>query len=332
MKKNPTIRDLAHELGVSHRAVSQALNPRESTVRISAKTAKKIRRLAEKKNYRPNIAAQALRAERFFNIGYLEARPSDMSYPIFGADVGMFHGASRHGYNITAIHLPLKTVDEGRSVPHIFQQSNLDALVISDAGSLSNSVEKAIDRLGLPIVYLNEKKTHNSVYVDDENGARCMTRHLIRQGYRRILFLRRAGENHYSVSDRLAGYLQETSLAGLEGLVSEIHMDAEIPNAYRANRPDAIFCSNSLLAAWLFRSFYSPQIRIPQDVALAAYGWDWFVTEAPVPLTTMRIPFLDMAMAAAEMAIELAKDKGKAIPSVSFEAEFLEARSTPRKT
>ena len=48
--------------GVSRMTVSQALNPRAGSVRVSPETRAKIQRLAQKLNYRPNLAARQLAA------------------------------------------------------------------------------------------------------------------------------------------------------------------------------------------------------------------------------------------------------------------------------
>ena len=51
--------------------VSQALNPRAGSVRVSPETRAKIQRLAQKLNYRPNLAARQLAGGSSKIVGYI---------------------------------------------------------------------------------------------------------------------------------------------------------------------------------------------------------------------------------------------------------------------
>ena len=62
--KRVTLCDLALELGVSDRAVSQALNPRASDVKLNPKTVERIQELAAKLNYRRDSRARLISSPR----------------------------------------------------------------------------------------------------------------------------------------------------------------------------------------------------------------------------------------------------------------------------
>lgn len=66
-----TILDLAKRLELSPGAVSQALNGTPSTIRVSPKTAERVKKLAGKLGYRPNQAARILRTGRSGMVGIL---------------------------------------------------------------------------------------------------------------------------------------------------------------------------------------------------------------------------------------------------------------------
>ena len=57
--------------GVCRMTVSQALNPRAGSVRVSPETRAKIQRLAQKLNYRPNLAARQLAGGSSKIVGYI---------------------------------------------------------------------------------------------------------------------------------------------------------------------------------------------------------------------------------------------------------------------
>ena len=58
--KKVKLSDIAEAVGVSVMTVSQVLNPRKSSVRVSEKTAEKISKTAKRMNYQPNLIARQL--------------------------------------------------------------------------------------------------------------------------------------------------------------------------------------------------------------------------------------------------------------------------------
>lgn len=58
--KKIKLSDIADEVGVSVMTVSQVLNPRKSSVRVSKETAAEINKVAKRLNYRPNLVARQL--------------------------------------------------------------------------------------------------------------------------------------------------------------------------------------------------------------------------------------------------------------------------------
>jgi LacI family transcriptional regulator, galactose operon repressor len=336
--KRVTITDLARELGVSDRAVSQALHPRQSNVRLNPKTVERIRNLAEKRNYRTDTSARAMRTGRFLNLGYFEAKPYPTDLPLRGSEDGIHDGASRHGYRVVLIKISMDASEKSNPIPAVFSEAHLDALIVSNVGHLSPECKEAITASGLPVVYLNEKEPKNSVYVDDLYGAQRITTYLVEQGYRRICLLATCSSRvpdprfrHYSVDDRVSGYKKALALAGLPADVLHFSPDwqRELREWLKAHRDlDAIVCPADFAALRLFQVLYKHQIRVPEDIAVTGYGDD-FSNECPVALTTMRIPFYEMGVSAAEMAVELCSHpKQQTIPSAVFRPELVIRDST----
>ena len=336
--KRVTITDLARELGVSDRAVSQALHPRQSNVRLNPKTVERIRNLAEKRNYRTDTSARAMRTGRFLNLGYFEAKPYPTALPLRGSEEGIHDGATRHGYRVVLIKISMDSSDQFNPIPAVFSEAHLDALIVSNVGYLSPECKGAIAASGLPVIYLNEKEPKNSVYVDDLYGSQRITTYLVEQGYRRISFLGTCSSRvtdkrfqHYSVDDRISGYKKALALAGLPANV--LHFSPDWQNELRAwlkAHPDidAMVCPGDFSALRLFQVLYKDQIRVPEELAVTGYGDD-FSNECPVALTTMCIPFYEMGVRAAEMAVELCNDRKQAtIPSTVFRPELVIRDST----
>lgn len=338
-RKRVTIRDLARELGMSDRAVSQALNPRESNVKVSPETVKRVLKLAEARNYRPDTSARAMRSGRFFNLGYFEAKTHHNAFSLPGTGAGIYDAAAHHNYRVVLIQLPADTSKTHNPIPSVFREAHLDALVVSNVGNLTPECKEAIDTSGLPVIYLNEKRDTNAVYVDDVEGARTITRHLIERGRRRIVNLYTLGHHppqassleHYSVRDRIKGYESAVRDAGLpaEILRFSTPWEDELADWYAKNPDvDAFMCPGDFAAIRLFRALYPRGVKIPQDLSVSGYGDD-FSELSPVSLTTVRIPFYEMATAAAEMAIKLANDRSlPSLPSQVFQTHLIVRNST----
>ena len=330
--KQVTLRDLAKELGLSDRAVSQALNPRASNVKLNPKTVERIQKLAALRNYRRDARARSMRYGRFFNIGYFEAKKKTTAWPLLGAEAGVCDAASAHDYHIVLVRLPSDMSSEPEAVPSIFRESSLDALIISHAGNLTEELENIIDTSGMPIVYLNEKKSHNAVYVDDFRGAQEITRYLLSLGNRKIAYYSNTRElAHYSAIDRKRGYEKAMKEAGLKpDILESVDSHSSEFSAWLDAHKDveAIICYNDLFALHMFRMLYHTGIRVPAHLALTGFGDDFSRDCCPVELTTMRTPFYEMGKAAVEMALDLVNGNLLSVPSRVFTQELVVRDST----
>ena len=332
--KRVTLRDLALELGLSDRAVSQALSPRDSNVKLNPETVQRIQKLAAERNYRRDSRARSMRYGRFYNIGFFEAKKKTTAWPLLGAESGVCDAAIAHDYHVVLIRLPSDLSADPASIPSFFRESNLDALIISHAGNLTGELEKLIDTSGFPVVYLNEKKPHNAVYGDDLRGAEEITRHLISLGNRKIVYYSNIGESpHYSAIDRRAGYQKAMKNAGLEPEVLEAgtqqNKAAHFAAWLAAHRDvEAIACYNDLFALHLFRMLYHTGLRVPEHLAVTGFGDDFSRDCCPVELTTMRTPFYEMGKAAVEMALEMVNGNLQSVPARIFPQELVVRDST----
>ena len=338
-QKRVTLHDLAQELGVSDRTVSQALRPRESNVKLNPKTAERIQKLALERNYRPDVRAQSMRYGCFFNIGYFEAKKTATGWPLLGAEAGVFDVASEHHYNVSLMRLPADFARDPSAIPSVLREGNVDALIIAHAGNLTQKLEQMIDACDFPVVYLNEKKPTNAVYVDDLGGAEELTQYLISLGNRKIVCFSSditTGDLHYSVKDRAQGYKNAMQKAGLEPeivkLVSESFEKekyARIKNWFEACRDvDAIVCDGDFMAFQALRGLYNDSRKVPQDLAITGFGDDFARNCSSVPLTTMQIPFYEMGRTAAEIALTLIDQKKKTVPSRVFKPTLVVRDST----
>jgi LacI family transcriptional regulator len=195
-------------------------------------------------------------------------------------------------------------------------------------------------RRGVKIVLIDEPANapdQCSVSVDDVMGGEIAGNYLLGIGRRRIAYLnyrepirqfderlqglRRAIENH---PDRSEVELLEIKLDDMKsangfGATSEV----------LKRRPDAAFCANDLIALGLMRGLVDHGVRIPEDIAMIGYDDIEFSALAPVPLSSIRQPTIQMGRAAMRLLLEeCTGSPGHAHSHVVFSPELVVRAST----
>jgi DNA-binding LacI/PurR family transcriptional regulator len=168
------------------------------------------------------------------------------------------------------------------------------------------------------------------------SGGRSATRHLIELGHRRIAMI--SGPDHVLFCRaRLDGYRSTMEAAGLPvnpGLIVRADLNQE--DGYtaarellsRPDRPTAIFASNDLQALGVYRAAREAGLRIPND--LSVVGFDDLPIAAVVdpPMTTVRQPLTEMAVAATELALALGRGEKPSQPGLELATTLTVRKST----
>lgn len=316
-----TIKDIARAAGLSTAAVSQALRPQPgSNIKLHEETIERVRLIARQMNYRPHSGARSIRTNRFNTIGYFAAKSGLILSTPYGYLAGVHHAAEARGFRMVMIRLPHAADDIDEAMPSVFQERNLDALVIESYNELAYQIYERIQAIRLPVVFVNDRHETNSVFVDDEWGAGELTRYLLGKGYQSIAFIQRhtAGgppveKMHHSALDREVGYRKAmrearrkavchtVDTAGVVGL--DVNLAADDWDAIAIH--DAVIAYDDDLANLIARAAYDRKVRIPDQLAIAGFNGDYASLSAWQRLTTMRIPSYEMGQNAAEMAFEL---------------------------
>src|SRR5262245_52147211 len=94
--KRPTLKDIAHEVGVHVSTISRALNG-ASAHAVSPALARKIWRASKRHGYTPNAAAVMLKTNRSRTVGVVIP---DITDPVFPPIIrGIEDSLARHGYD-----------------------------------------------------------------------------------------------------------------------------------------------------------------------------------------------------------------------------------------
>ncbi len=183
----------------------------------------------------------------------------------------------------------------------------------------------------------HEEAGYFNVLVHNQAAMCEMTKHFIYEhGFKDICFVTGRMQSKDAV-ERLAGY-KEAMLEADIRVTSEMIFEGdywrnkgrEIVDYFRQYRggelPQAIVCSNDYMALSVCDELIKRGYRIPEDVCVS--GFD-DLDEAQMyipPLTTVRVQFDRMAVAAVDMAISLAN--GQALPNVRWCESGMHYRGT----
>ena len=200
-------------------------------------------------------------------------------------------------------------IDADERAAETLIQRGVDGLILATARTGDDLPDK-LEKRGVPRVLALRTEGHSpSAIGDDRLGGDLATRHLIDLGHQRIAII--AGPSFASSSrERLAGYkqaLEEASIALDPSLIMEssfsIEAGAEAAEAIMAldQRPTAIFAVNDNTAIGALSKLTNMGITVPGDISLVGYNDIPIVSHLPTPLTTMRVPFDQIAAAALEL-------------------------------
>ncbi len=305
-----TIKSIARIAGVSHSTVSRALH--DSSL-VSEDTARRIQQIAREQGYYPSAAARSLKTRRTQALGVILSSIAD---PFF-ADVlyGIEEYSQEKNYSLliaASQHDPQK---EQRIVQAMVEQRT-DGLIICSSSFSQAQVHRLLSR-GFPVVMVNQQAAENynfSIYHDDLDGARQITRHLISLGHRHIAYLGNAASGR-TTQDRLSGFLDEMAAQELPVPPEYIyHVPGGLPELGQqalsyfmslAQPPSALFCFNDMLAVGVLRGCQEKGVTVPGQLSVAGFDNITYAAFTNPSLTTFDQPKREIGREAARLLLEL---------------------------
>lgn len=291
-----SVKDVAALAGVSVGTVSNVLNRPE---KVAPATVERVQSAIEQLGFVRNDAARQLRAGRSRSIGLVVL---DVRNPFF-TDVA--RGAERRAAaDDLSILLGNSDDDPAREAGYLdlFEQQRVHGVLITPVDDVSGRLERLRSR-GIPAVLVDRSSDgaeFSSVSVDDIAGGYLAVRHLIDTGRRRIAFVGGPGTVR-QVADRLEGarravskrpdatleVVETSALSVLEGRAAGESLRGRAP----ADRPDAVFAANDLLAVGVLQALVMlGSVAVPDDVAIIGYDDIDFSAATVVPLSSIRQP------------------------------------------
>lgn len=297
MKKEvTTLKKIAQLLEVSTSTVSRALNNHPD---ISEETSNRVKKLAKKLNYMPNIFAKGFRQHKTNIIGVIV--PNILSYFTSTILKEILLQAEFKGYRVI-ISESNNDVSKEKEILHTMLQFGVDGILMSLS---KNTID--VD----PILYaLNQKplilfdKVSSKVpctqiIIDGEEAAFNAVEHLINIGKKRIAILKEF-EQSYNSEKRFQGYLRalKTNNIDIDEKLILSTDDISLKKGRRLtgqlitlkNKPDAIFSITDAAAIGAIQTLKKFNIKIPEEIAVIGFSNSMTSTIVEPQLTTIDQP------------------------------------------
>ncbi len=179
----------------------------------------------------------------------------------------------------------------------------------------------------------------DSVSHDHYKGAFDMTNYLIGMGHEKICFLTSTLSEAYSRQERVRGFqdaILSRDMKYDKRMVYELDVE-ETDEQYRdfmdriaGDNITCVFCGNDFIAKELLNQALSRGIRVPEELSIAGYTDNVFLSYMSIGLTTVRQPVNRFCKEVAALLMRRIEDPSKEIESNKIETEIVLRESVKR--
>lgn len=308
--KAPTVHDVALLAGVSAQTVSRVVNGNSY---VSDATRKRVEGAILELGYIPNSLARSLVGRGTKTIGLIMTDYAQGFFPDTTRAIEEIAANLGYAVHIITAH---GQADHLRDAMEHFRTNQFAGVIVNTTIRDFETELQDAARVGFPIVLMHRSvKGIDSVVKWDgyESGSRLAVDHLISIGCRKIAFL--ATTNSELIDDdKLIGYKAALAASNIDYdptlTIQSPHnfeggFNAIAELLHRHPDIDGVFVTSDVRAVGALRSLAVNQIRVPQDIAIVAFGGSTMATMVTPSLSTIRVPRRRMGELAANALFQL---------------------------
>jgi DNA-binding LacI/PurR family transcriptional regulator len=328
-----SISDVAQRANVSISTVSRVINRPNL---VNAETRERVQAAIQELGYHPNAFARGLMLRKSEMIGLVlpDIHGEFYSEIIRGANLK----ARELGYNliISSAH---DTEDTRGLLVGIRQRRLMDGVAVMVA-EVTDPIQQVLGDFRLPFVVLDsdvDGMTHDSVIIDQREGARAMMRHLVETcGATRIFFVGGLKTNMDTIA-RLDAYRRVLEESGRQYREEDVyHLDYQYETAYAfakqhlhewAGERHCVFAANDEMASGIIDAANALGLRVPRDVGVVGFDDTRVARMTRPPLTTVRVPMAQMGATAIDLLCQRLADPTLPPRQVALHPELVTRQS-----
>ncbi|WP_350285152.1 LacI family DNA-binding transcriptional regulator [uncultured Croceitalea sp.] len=277
-KQSVTLKELAKELQLSVSTVSRALNDHPD---ISEPTRKKVKQLAKRRHYTPNLFAKGFRSHRTHILGVIV--PNISHYFTTTILKGILAQSESLGYRVI-ISESRNDQQKQTEMLETMIQFGVDGILMALARK-TKSVDSILEILErIPLVMfdkVSDKIPCTQVVINEEEAAYNAIEHLINIGKNRIAIIKET-ERSFNSKKRFEGYLRALKehnipidkkiiLSTEDISLEKGRMMANILLSLK-KRPDAIFAITDSAAIGVIKALHKFKVTIPDEIAVVGFS------------------------------------------------------------
>lgn len=327
------MRDVARAAQVSTMTVSRAL---KDPAKVSPEVRQRVAEAVRAVGYVPNKVAGSLSSRRSNVVGLVV--PS-IENSLFASTIqGISEVLQRHGHELMIAHSGYSAAAEEAAI-RAFLGQQVAGLILHDTTHTPEAVAM-IRQSAVPVVEngtLTPKPLDMVVSYSNQDAAKAMTLHLARLGYRRIALVTLPSAANERSRDRQKGY--RAALAEL-GVPADPRLMLEMPPGLASGAEalirlvegeggaDAIFFAGDVLAIGAVLECSRRGWPVPGKVAIAAFDNIDLLGHLVPPVTTLRLPRLEIGRRSAEVLLDRIQGRSTGRVSVDLRFEIIHRAST----
>jgi LacI family transcriptional regulator len=344
-RRRRTLQDVADAVGLTANTVSRALNDMPG---VSAASRARIKAEAERIGYLPNVHARSLVLGSPRTIGVVV---TDLANPFYADLVSEIEShAAAEGYTVLLL-MSDESPEREKDAVETALRSGVDGLIAVPVQGRSNPWD-AVLRAGIPLVMASRELPGLQVDLfsnDNEAGMYMATNAVLDLGARDVVLI----EEDLPISTvkhRIDGFRRALEEHGID---FESRLTALIPprrsaraalpwraeDAYRiandllasGRKPDAFVVGNDYFALGLYSSLREHGIRVPDDVMVMGWGDYPFSRFLDPPLSTLRLPSVEVARRATRRLQDLIDGTAQGGPVTEYIRPELLLRASTRR-
>jgi LacI family transcriptional regulator len=327
--------DVARQAGVDRSTASRALDPDRAHM-LKPETIVRVTEAARLLGYHGNVMAGSLRKGRTNSVGVVIA---DFQNPFIAP---VLRGLGAQLTRLGMVPLVAETEDSSarlESVLRTMLSRRPDALVIT---AVRRNDRELITQISgsVPVVLVVRTfrdRAFPAVAHDDQAGGALAAEHLLGLGHTRLIQLG-GPRDESSFIDRALGFRRKTRAAGITARnLSEPAAAPGAESGFRlmrrvlsdsAEMPTAVFAHTDMMAVGAIDATEEAGLRCPQDISVIGYDDIPLADHVNPPLTTIRLPGLELGKFAAELVTSIAAGKPVTDTHFSFPPELIVREST----
>jgi DNA-binding LacI/PurR family transcriptional regulator len=306
-----TLKDIAKKAKVSIKTVSRVINDEPM---VSKNTRAGVKAVIEELGYQPNLIARSLKKRKSNAIGIILP---DIGNPAFTEMVkGCMDSLNSSGY-YTFLGSYEDDPNKEEEFIRDFNSMFIDGLIIIPSITENRNIS-IFEKINCPMVFIDREidgLNRDTVISENRNGVYRATRHLIKKGHKKIVFLgglntvkpaKKRFEGWKKALDEKKLFNEDLVFWGSFSIESGYLMMSQALE--KLDSIDAVFAGNDIVALGAMNAIKDKNLNIPGDISIIGYDDMFFSQYLNPSLSSVAAKLFIQGKTAAELLLKRIKD------------------------